>query len=150
MLDNLIGNDVRVATSAFSPVAWGGASWPHLIPVGKLILPDNTLPDGIPVFFEGRLQKFERQIGVVFVSLEAITSPDTAKDGHVYFRGRSAVVIRGPAVVQMAFPFQVEKLPADESNYWRDLRFARAQFELPFSSMKRMATVTQRKEENRK
>jgi hypothetical protein len=45
------------------------------------------------------------------------------------------VSLRGPAVVELAWPFQVERLPADPGSYWRDLRLPRAQFEFPFAAV---------------
>ena len=48
-------------------------------------------------------------------------------------RGKAAIILRGPAVLELAFPINVERLPADPDNYWRDLRLPRAQFEFPFS-----------------
>ena len=50
----------------------------------------------------------------------------------VYFRAKTAVILRGLAVVELAFPFQVERLPSDPGNYWRDLHVPCAQFEFPF------------------
>jgi hypothetical protein len=133
-LDGFIGEDVRVAAKAFSPVRRNDVEAPRrLIPVRDLFLADNSQPGGLPVFFEGRLHHFERQIGVVFLWLDAPTSPETATDGPVYFRGKTAVILRGPAVVELAFPFQVERLPAGPENYWRDLRLPCAQFEFPFA-----------------
>lgn len=52
-------------------------------------------------------------------------------EGMVSFRGNISVILRGPAVVKLAFPFQVEQLPADDPNYWRDMRLPLVQFELP-------------------
>jgi hypothetical protein len=59
-------------------------------------------------------------------------SAATAADGLTLFRGRIAVLLKGPAVVEMDSPFLAEKLPSDSPNYWRDLRFPRAQMEFPF------------------
>ena len=59
---------------------------------------------------------------------------ETVPDGLLSFRGSTAVLVRGPAVVQLTFPFRVERLPADPDNYWRDLRMPRAQFELTFGT----------------
>jgi len=56
-----------------------------------------------------------------------------AAEGTVLLPGVSAVLLRGPAIVRLAFPFRVEPLPA-EVNYWEDLRFPTAQFRLPFDS----------------
>ena len=57
-----------------------------------------------------------------------------AAEGTVLVRGVPAVILRGPAIVRLAFPFRVEPRPADEANYWEDLRFPTAQFRLPFDS----------------
>ena len=135
MLGGLLGADVRVGAKSFSPTRWTGRGKPpRLIPVCDLFLPDDSQPAGLPVFFEGRLQHFERRIGVVLVCLESPASTERAPDGPVYFRGQTAVILRGPAVVQLAFPFHVERLPAHPDNYWRDLRAPCAQFELPFAT----------------
>jgi hypothetical protein len=103
-----------------------------LVPVRELYLPDNTQAGGLPVFFEGRLRQFERQIGVVCVHLDAPTTAERATEGVVCFRGQAAILLRGPAVVELAFPFHVERLPDDPNNYWLDLRLPQAQFELTF------------------
>jgi len=133
-LQGLIGEDVRVAAKCFSPGLQTGGAPPRFIPVGDLFLPDNSQPAGLTVFFEGRLRRFERQIGVVFVWLDSPALPDGAAEGPACFRGETAVILRGPAVVELAWPFQVERLPADPANYWRDLRVPRAQFEFPFAT----------------
>ena len=132
-LGRLIGEEVRVAAKSFSPGPRHGRAAAPLLPVRELFLPDNSRPDGLPVFFEGRLQHFERQVGVVCVRLEAPTAATRTPDGPVFFRGQTAVLLRGPALVELAFPFQVERLPADSDNYWRDLRVPCVQFELVFT-----------------
>ncbi len=132
ILDALVGEDVRVAAKAFSPIYWTGQVLPPLMPVCDLFLPDNSQPSVLPVYFEGNLQRFVREIGVVFVCIDSPASPDTAADGLMLFRGKTAALLRGPAVVELASPFLVEKLPSDSLNYWRDLRIPRAQFEFPF------------------
>jgi len=134
LLDGLIGKDVRVAAKSFSPGKWTGEHPDRLLPIRGLFLPENSQPSGLPVFFEGQLRGFVRQIGIVFVWLNAPTSSETAGDGVLYFRGQMAVILRGPAVVELALPFQVERLPADPDNYWRDVRLPCAQFEFPFSA----------------
>ena len=120
-----------MAAESFFPIRWNGEVLPLAIPVRDLILPDNTLPGQLPVFFEGRLRRFERRIGVVFVTLEAPTAPRST-EGMVFLRGTAAVLLQGPAVVQLAVPFRVERLPDNRANYWEDLRFPAAQFRLPF------------------
>jgi hypothetical protein len=120
-----------VAAEAFSPARWNGELPQRFISPRELLLPDDTAVAGLPLYFEGRLQHFVRQIGVVHVFLEPPASAESLADGLVYFRGATAVILRGPAVVKLAYPFHVEKLPADEDNYWRDLRGARVQFKLP-------------------
>ncbi len=132
VLERLVGQDVRVAAEAFAPPNSNHGYSGGLICVRGLMLPDNSQPAGLPVFFEGRLCHFERHIGVVFVWLDAPASLETASEGSVFFRGQTAVILRGPAVVELTFPFQVEKLPVDPRNYWQDLRVPRAQFEFPF------------------
>jgi len=133
-LERLIGYDVRVAAEAFFPVRWNGEVLPAPIQVRDLVLSDNSQPGALPVFFEGRLCQFERRIGVVSVHLDTPTLAEKGVEGTVRFRGRMAVILHGPAVVRLAFPFRVERLPADALNYWEDLRFPTAQFRLPFDS----------------
>ena len=132
-LEQVVGLDVRVAVDAFSPQVWDGGAIPVLSPVRHLILPDNSQAGGLPVFFEGRLRRFERQIGVVFVGLDAPTSAAASTEGIVTLRGRPVVILRGPATVSLAFPFRVEPIPTDPDDYWEDLRVPTAQFRLQLS-----------------
>jgi len=131
-LDGLMDQDIRVAAKAVSPPPRNGHGCLTFIPVGKLFLPDNSLAGSLPVFFEGRLVRFERRIGVVTVDLDSPALPDGSNEGTAIFRGKLAVILHGPALVELAFPFQVEPLPDDADNYWRDLRAPRAQFEFTF------------------
>lgn len=131
VLERLIGTDVRVAARNFSPRINTAHRIPQLLPVRDLFLPDNTRPQGIPVFFEGNLKWFRRQIGVVFVCLDTPNFTDGAGDGLLPFRGKLAGIIKAPAIVELDSPFFVERLPQDPDNYWRDLRLPRAQLELP-------------------
>ncbi len=133
-LHALIGAEMRVAAKSFAPVTRNEERPRHFVSVRNLYLPDNSQPAGRPVFFEGRLRCFERQIGVVFVWLDAPTAPDQTAEGAVCFRGQAAILVRGPALVTLANPFWVEPLPADPVNYWRDLQLPTAQFEFPFPS----------------
>lgn len=126
-----MGEQIRVAAEAFSPARWDGTTEPRLIPTRNLVLPDNSRTDGLPVYFEGRLQQFARRVGVVYVCLESPPSVEHSVDGIVHFRGKLAIIVKGPATVQLAFPFRIEKLPPDANNYWEDLRFSRVQFKLP-------------------
>lgn len=132
-LEQVVGRDVRVAVDAFSPVLWNGDAIPVLSPVRDLILPDNSRAGRLPVFFEGRLRRFERQIAVVFAALDAPTSIEASTEGIVTLRGRPVVILRGPATVSLAFPFRVEPIPTDPENYWEDLRLPTAQFRLQFA-----------------
>ena len=133
ILAQLLGDYVRVAAKSFSLRSLHDAAPLRFIPVRDLYLPDNSQPVGLLVFFEGKLLEFERQIGVVFVRLDAPALVTDSPDGTVFFRGKAAVILRGPAVLELAFPFHVEKLPDDPDNYWRDLRMPCAQFEFPIS-----------------
>ena len=125
-----VGRDVRIAVDAFSPARWEGDGLPLLSPVRDLILPDNSRVGSLPVFFEGRLRRFERRIGVVYVGLEAPTAPDASVEGIVLFRGALSVILRGPATVRCDYPFRVEPVPIGPLNYWEDLRIPTAQFRL--------------------
>lgn len=133
LLDSLIGQEVRVAANSFSPAPANGEHPQRFVPVRELFLPDNTRPSSLPVYFEGTLEKHWRRIGVVYAYLDGPKMPDGAAEGTTPFRGRIAVILKGPALVQLAFPFEVEKLPADPDNYWRDLKVPCAQFEFAFS-----------------
>lgn len=134
LLARLVGRAIRVEAEWFSPVRWDGRSLPGFVRVADLILPDNSQPGPSPVFFEGRLWQFDRRIGVVFVTLDALDIPVSTADGLVQFRGTAAVVLQGPATVRLSFPFRVEPLPTDPVNYWEDLRGFRAQLQLPLRS----------------
>ena len=131
VLEKLRGENVRVAAQAFAPDY--GRKYPqkHVFTARDLILPDGSAAAGLPLFFEGRLQEFVREIGVVWVHLDSLATAESSAQGILGFRGQTAVMLRGPAVVRLAHPFHVEKLPADEINYWEDLRCARVQFKLP-------------------
>jgi hypothetical protein len=131
LLENLVGQDIRVAARAFLPPRQDHNLAGRFRLVRDLYLPDNTRPAGLPVIFEGRLQQFERRIGVVFVGLESSVASERASEGKAFFRGGIAVVLHGPAIVELEFPFHVERLPTDGDNYWRDLRNRRTQFEFP-------------------
>lgn len=103
LLEGLVGEQVRVAAEAFVPPSTNGGSWPRMIPVTDLILPDNSTPGGLPVFFEGRLEAFERHIGVVDVILSAPTNRSgNVADGATAFRSTTAVLLPGPARVRLA------------------------------------------------
>jgi hypothetical protein len=136
VLEALIGLDVRVRAKAFLLSVHDEARPTRWIRAQDLFLPDNSQTAGLSVFFEGRLRWFERHVGVVLVCLESSSSPDRPTEAPILFRGKTAVILRGPAMVELAFPFKVERLPADPVNYWNDLRVPRAQFELPFSKGK--------------
>lgn len=132
LIERLVGEQVRVAAESFTPPRSTGQPWPGPVPVADLILPDNSSAGTLPVYFEGRLESFERRIGVIDVTLAVPTDHGSATQGIMAFRGTAAVVLPGPARVRLAFPFQIEKLPADEANYWRDLRAPCAQMEFPW------------------
>lgn len=144
LLDRLVGRPMRVAAEWFSPVRWDGRSLPEWVRVADLFLPDNSRPGPLTVFFEGRLRQFVRRIGVVFVTLDALDTPESTADGLVLFRGRAAVVLQGPATVRLTFPFRVEPLPTDPANYWEDLRAFRAQLRLSLRNDANLASPSYR------
>ena len=125
VLQNLVGAQIRVGAETFAPFAQGRSVQERLTPASQLILPNNTPVDGQPVFFEGRLDQFSRQIGLVRVQLGP--AEGFGAQGMILFRGRGAVILPGPVVVQLSVPFHVERLPLGEGNYWRDLRLPCAQ-----------------------
>jgi len=131
VLESLVDQQVRVAAQSFCPLRLNGDPLPHLIPTADLLLPDNSRPGVLPVYFEGRLDSFVRRIGVVEVTLASPPEGGESAEGIVPFRGAAAVIVRGPATVRLSFPFKVERLPSDLGNYWRDLQLPSAQFELP-------------------
>lgn len=131
-LEQLTGADVRVCARRFSPSNLGNPCPIKLAPVTELFLPDNSRSEGLPVFFEGNLKWFHRQVGVIFAGLDSLAFREGANDGLISFRGTLALIVRGPATVELAFPFLIERLPLDSENYWRDLRLPRVQFQLAF------------------
>ena len=116
LLDRLVGQEVRVVANSFSPGPANRERPRRFIPVRELFLPDNTQPSSLPVYFEGRLEKHWRRIGVVYAYLDVPRTYEGTPEGTAPFRGRIAVILKGPALVQLAFPFIVEKLPADPDN----------------------------------
>ena len=136
ILERLTGRNVRALARAFAPITPANGNTFHMIAARSLYLPDNSQPDSLPVFFEGKLLNFERCIGVVRLRLGPPEFVETAGDGIEPFRGSAAVIVRGPALVELAFPFHVEPLPENSDNYWRDLRVPLAQLKLPLSMSK--------------
>lgn len=130
-LARLVGNDVRVAVDSFCPINGHDCAPRRWIPTTNLLLPDNASTACLPVLFEGRLIDFQRQIGVVHLRMETSPAPCRASEGIVRFRGHSAVVLHGHALLRMAFPFFIERLPATPDTYWQDFTWGGAQFELP-------------------
>ena len=128
----MMGRSIRVAAEAFAPVGPNGPS-PRLIRTSDLVLPDGTLTYGLPVFFEGILLEVTRQFGVVHVRLGPPVNLRASTEGCVSFRGRIAVILRGPAVVRLGIPFHAELVPYGEQNYWQDLRLPQAQFDFNFA-----------------
>lgn len=133
-LSSLVGCEVSVAARAFAPGRPSDGRRLRFMPVTDLFSPDNIPPGRPPVYFEGLLRSFERRVGVVLVVLEAPSPRALASEGWVMLRGESAVILHGPAVVELAPRFRVEPLPPDPRNYWRDLQIPSAQFELGLPS----------------
>ncbi|MCP5528027.1 MAG: hypothetical protein H7A47_14640 [Verrucomicrobiales bacterium] len=131
LLAGLQGRAVRVAAEAFVPRGDHVPALPALIPTARLILPDGSTPDGRVVYFEGLLEGHVRRIGIVDVVLAAPPSPVDCADGITAFRGSTVVILPGPAIVRLAYPFVIEAIPDDSINYWRDFSRRGVQFELP-------------------
>ncbi|MCI0541409.1 MAG: hypothetical protein L0Z50_39930 [Verrucomicrobiales bacterium] len=127
-LQSLIGANVRVAVESFSTTRWNG-DLTDLISTGDFILQDNTSAAGLPFFAEGRLAEFVRYIAVIYVRLDPLSYSEQSGEGVLAFRGETAVILKGPATVRLAFPHFVERLPHDPDNYWRDLQMPNAQFQ---------------------
>jgi hypothetical protein len=53
VLERLVGEEIRVAARAFTPVRKPGEKPLALSPVRTLFLPDNSRPAGLPVFLRG-------------------------------------------------------------------------------------------------
>jgi len=130
VLGALVGQDVRVAAQSFCPTLKNGKAHQVFVSPRELVLADNTSARGLPLYVEGRLSRFSRQIGVVHVELDSPAFATDSVEGSTCFRGGIAVILRGPAIVRLAFPFRVEKLPRGADNYWEDIRLPRAQFKL--------------------
>lgn len=130
-LERLIGADIRAGATAFCPLKHDGESHPRWIAVDELILPDETGARGIPLFIEGQLRVFTRSIAVVEAVLDAPQRLRATAEGGVFFRGGTAVLLRGPTMVQLRFPYFIERLPARSADYWHDLQWPNAQFRLP-------------------
>jgi hypothetical protein len=130
-LEALIGCAVRVRAELVMPKRWNGESLPHVIDLKNLILPDGTSADRDPIYVEGILKEFRRNIAVVCVDLDRPLIEGGA-EGRISFRGVTAVILRGPATVRLGHPYFVEKIPADAKSYWAHLRSTNPQFELGF------------------
>lgn len=131
LLKSFTGQVVRVQAEAFAPIATNierPIGCARLTKTCDLVLPDNSSANGLPVFFEGYLVEFSRQIAIVQVRLDAPPSSRVSAGGLVRFRGQTAIVLAGPAIVQLLYPFRIERIPADEGNYWLDLHLPAAQF----------------------
>src|ERR1022692_4216484 len=86
-LDGLTGRNIRALARAFSPLNPNNEGTLGLVGTRTLFLPDNSRPEPLPVFFEGKLLGFERRIGVVQLRLGPPELVESAGDGIVPFRG---------------------------------------------------------------
>lgn len=127
-LKTLVGFNVRLKVRRISP---DGRRFTF---ANELVFPDGFRADGLPVFYEGEVKAVERRIGVILVALGTPTFSNHVGDGLIQMRGKLCAIASGPAIVELEFPFSVEKLPTDETNYWGDLRLPTFQFELPFEA----------------
>lgn len=102
LLNQLVGQPVRVVAEAFAPPRADGTVRAQMIPTADLILPDNRTPDGRPVCFEGVLESHLRRIGVVEVTLGVPAASAGSAAGLTDDRGVAAIVLPGPAIVRLA------------------------------------------------
>lgn len=127
-LEELVGSAVRVRVETFTPRRWNGE--PHVIDLQKLTLPDGTKVDHDPTYAEGVLRGFTRHVAVVWVELDPVPLEGTAS-GRTPFRGQAAVILRGPAMVELHASHFVERIPVELNQYWSHLSSLDAQMELP-------------------
>ena len=127
----LIGENVRVKANAFSPPHLSGGPASR-IEASSLVLPDNSTVDNDDLFFEGKLLAFRREVAVVIVLLgRPVISGDSA-NGRVLYRGKTAVILPGPATVELHRDHFIDKIPSESRLYWAHLRTSGPQFNLPF------------------
>ena len=117
---------VRVQSLIFK--RWNGEA--REVGIGNLVLPDGSLVEREPVFVEGTLREFTRQVGMILVNLGPL-SFDGSAEGRLLFRGRPAVILRGPATVQLHSSQFLEKVPTDNEVYWSHLTSGDGQMNLP-------------------
>jgi hypothetical protein len=123
-LVSLIGAQVRIQARRFSPDG-------RIFTFSKdLVFPNGLRADNVPVFFEGELTSFERRIGVFIAVLGTQSLSSSAGDGLLTLRGKLSAIIAGPAIVELEYPFHVERIPSNAVNYWGDIRLPAFQFEL--------------------
>ncbi len=129
----LLGQNIRVRADAFTTPLWNGQPG-HMIPAASLILPDNSTVHHDELFIEGKLLTFQRDVAIVSVVLERLAFDGETANGRVLLRGRQAVILQGPARVQLASDHFIEKLPTDFRFYWSHLGSSSPQFEFIFES----------------
>lgn len=129
-----VGQQVGGTASSFCPALGNGEHPWCLILVREILFPDNTQPASLPVYLEGRLTQYWRRLEVVYACLESSTSAPFSAEGMALFRASLAAILTGPALMELVFPFKVEKLPGGSNNYGRDLHLHRAQFAPPIGS----------------
>lgn len=117
VLSSLIGQEIRVAAVSFCPESPNRSGHHPWIRNNELVAPDGFQARGAPVYFEGKLIRFSRRIGVVHVVLDELVDTAGVSEGLIVFRSSTAVFLKGPATVELASPFKVEKLPRGRSNF---------------------------------
>ena len=130
-LNLLIGENIRVRVSAFCPPKWNGEP-ANVIQAANLMLPDNSMVHRDELYFEGKLLSYRRDVAFVFLALDQSAFAGEGANGRVLYRGRQAVILHGPATVQLHPDHFIEKLPSDSSFYWDHLRIVGPQFEFSF------------------
>lgn len=102
---------------------------PVLVAVKLLKTLGNPPPNGQKFFATQEILALaEDRNWLARATLGSLPSSQESAEGILLFRGRQAAILRGPAHVQLAYPFQVQPLPESEVSYWEDLRQERFQF----------------------
>lgn len=129
-LESLLDKNIRVRAHAFCPPHWNG-EMSQVIEASALLLPDNTTVGDGELYLEGRLLAFRREVAIVFVFLGRPDAAGDTANGRMVYRGKAAIILPGPATVQLHQDQFIEMIPTDGRLYWSHLGATGPQFNLP-------------------